>query len=210
MSGSRLLLALTFGSAMTLALFFAVGALNNATVASRDSLVTQHQSRPVIVTPPPESEAPSPAPPSVLKTVSPNTVAPTSRLQASALPSLGAASTRLGLGSVLPDLGDVAIGRVGISETSTQPDRPARALRTVAPDYPASARRDGVEGYVVVRLSVDINGRVQSVIVVDSEPMGIFDSSARHAARRFEFVPARLNGQAVPTHIEKKIIFTLQ
>ena len=210
MSASRLLLALAFGSGMTLLLFFAVGALNNATVASRDALIIERQSRPVIVTPPPEPEAPSPAPPSVLKTVSPNTVAPTSRLQASALPSLRTASTRLGLGSVLPELGDVVIGNLGVSETSTQPDRPARAQRTVAPDYPASARRDGIEGYVVVRLSIDIKGRVQSVIVVDSEPMGIFDSSARNAARRFEFVPARLNGQAVPTHIEKKIIFTLK
>ena len=73
-----------------------------------------------------------------------------------------------------------------------------------------SAQRDGVEGYVIVRLNIDEPGRVQDVLVVDSEPLGTFERSARDAARRFEFLPARVDGRLVPSTIEKRIVFSLK
>ena len=64
--------------------------------------------------------------------------------------------------------------------------------------------------YVIVRLNVDADGRVKDLIVVDSEPIGVFEKSARNAARRFEFLPARRGGKLVSTTVEKKIVFRLQ
>ena len=76
--------------------------------------------------------------------------------------------------------------------------------------YPINAQRDGIEGYVILRLNIDANGRVTNVLVVDSEPIGVFERSAREAARRFEFIPARVNGSAASATIEKRIVFRLQ
>ena len=61
-----------------------------------------------------------------------------------------------------------------------------------------------------MRLDIDATGRVTHVLVVDSEPMGVFERSAREAARGFEFAPARTGGSATATTIEKKIVFSLQ
>ena len=102
------------------------------------------------------------------------------------------------------------MGNVDLSEVPSEADRPARVQRTVEPTYPISAQRQGIEGYVILRLNIDSNGKVKTVFVVDSEPMGVFERSARDAARRFEFTPARLRGASVPTTIEKKIVFSLQ
>ena len=137
-------------------------------------------------------------------------MASSARAEASALPALRLSQTKLGLGSLLPNLGGVGVGNVDLSEVPSEADRPARVQRTVEPTYPISAQRQGIEGYVLLRLNIDANGKVKTVFVVDSEPMGVFERSARDAARRFEFTPARLRGASVPTTIEKKIVFSLQ
>ena len=132
------------------------------------------------------------------------------RTQASALPALTLSQAPLSLGTVLPQLGGIGLGQVDVEETPSDPDRTARARRTAEPIYPRSAQRDGIEGYVILRLKIDENGRVKNVLVVDSEPIGVFERSARDAARRFEFVPARIGGKAAATTIEKKIVFKLK
>ena len=137
-------------------------------------------------------------------------MASSARTQASALPALRFAQTTLGLGSVLPTLAGLGVGNVDLSEVPTEADRPARVIRAVEPLYPPSAQRQGIEGYVILRLNIDATGKVGKVLIVDSEPMGVFERSARDAARRFEFTPARLRGASVPTTIEKKIVFSLQ
>jgi len=104
----------------------------------------------------------------------------------------------------------VGLGNVEVPDAVSEPDQPARERRSAQPVYPINAQRDGIEGYVILRLNIDANGRVTNVLVVDSEPFGVFERSARDAARRFEFVPARVGGSAAPTTIEKKIVFKLQ
>lgn len=57
------------------------------------------------------------------------------------------------------------------------------------PDYPAAAFRRGQQGWVVVRLDVDAEGRTRNVRVVDSQPDGPFDGAARAAVRGWRFEP---------------------
>lgn len=210
MRRGRLLLALCFGIGVTLVQFVAVGALNDASVPSADEMLSTTSPPPVIVTPPPQPMKTPPQRPKALRTSVSTPKPATARIQASALPALRASQMNLGLLTMLPDLGDVGVGGVGVPDVATAPNRPARARRTVQPVYPMSAQRNGIEGYVLLRLSIDANGRVKDVLVVDSEPIGVFERSAREAARRFEFEPARIDGAPAPAALEKKIVFTLQ
>ena len=113
----------------------------------------------------------------------------------------------LDAGSLLASLG----GAASLELPSTpEPDRPPRARRTPVATYPEQARRGGIEGYVVVRMRIDALGQVSDVFVLDAEPTGIFERSAREAAKRYAFEPARAGGVAVATTVEQRIVFRLR
>lgn len=71
----------------------------------------------------------------------------------------------------------------------------------VAPQYPAGAQQRGIEGWNLVSFSVNEDGNVDadSIVVVDSEPSGIFDRSSIRAVGQLKFRPAisRVNGAKV-------------
>jgi protein TonB len=132
-------------------------------------------------------------------------------LTPSALPSLSGKAALAGLGALTGmALGSLGAPAVAASASAGPADRPARPLRRPAPRYPAQARRQGVEGYAVVRLRVSATGWVDEVIVVDSRPEGVFDDVARDAARRYRFEPAISNGNKVATTLEQRIVFRLK
>jgi TonB family protein len=57
------------------------------------------------------------------------------------------------------------------------------------PEYPSAAFRRGQQGWVVLRLDVDPEGRARNVQVVDSQPRGPFDGAARRTVRSWRFQP---------------------
>ncbi len=67
----------------------------------------------------------------------------------------------------------------------------------VAPLYPERALQRGIEGHVVVEFTVSKSGSVVDPVVVDSEPLGIFDRSAIDAASKLKFKPPIVDGQNV-------------
>jgi protein TonB len=69
----------------------------------------------------------------------------------------------------------------------------------VTPNYPLTAAKRGVEGYVVIRFTVDELGRIVDPEIVEAMPAGIFNRSALEAVRRFKYRPRVLNGQ--PTRV---------
>ncbi len=211
MRGLKLLVAVCLGAGVTFLQFAAVAALNDARMAKLDEVTSDPAPSPIVLSQPPKPvDTPPEVPPQARRTsaASPSVVAAPAR--ASVLPALGTSNVQLGLGTVLPSLGSVELGHMNVPEVPVEPDRPARARRTVDPLYPVSAQRDGIEGYVIVRLSIDMTGRVKDVLVVDSEPIGVFERSARDAARRFEFEPARVGGTPAATTLEKRIVFSLK
>ncbi len=59
----------------------------------------------------------------------------------------------------------------------------------ITPDYPAAARERGTEGYVTVAFSVNVDGGVENVRIIESSPSNVFDESALDAAARLRFEP---------------------
>jgi len=82
-------------------------------------------------------------------------------------------------------------------------DRPQPiADQSPPPSYPPAALRNGVEGSVVVRVDVDATGVPFNVTIVQRSGSRDLDRAATDAVRRWRFLPAQSNGQAVVGSIE--------
>ncbi len=76
-------------------------------------------------------------------------------------------------------------------------------------EYPARARARELEGYVVLSLLIDVEGRVEMVKVLEADPEGVFDQAAINTVRRWIFEPARYKGQPVSSWANQTIRFEL-
>lgn len=87
---------------------------------------------------------------------------------------------------------------------------PAVLVKAVQPRYPTQARRRNLEGWVVVSYTVDAEGNVANVSVVDANPRHVFEREATDAVERWKFKPAMRNGQAVASSLQQRIMFSLK
>lgn len=76
-------------------------------------------------------------------------------------------------------------------------------------EYPPRARRKNQEGFVVINMLINSDGIVEKVKVLESEPMGVFDSATVEWARNLKFTPAYYNGKPVKTWARRRIPFKL-
>lgn len=88
-------------------------------------------------------------------------------------------------------------------------DDPPEAISQGAMRYPTRAKAQGVEGRVVVSMLIGIDGVVQQVRVLESEPEGIFDEVAADGVRQWRFEPARYQGDAVRVWARQTVRFDL-
>jgi periplasmic protein TonB len=77
------------------------------------------------------------------------------------------------------------------------------------PRYPVAARRRGIEGEVLVRVAVGLDGRAERVQVVQSSGSALLDKAAIEAPERWRFEPARAAGQPVAATVEIPVTFRL-
>ena len=90
-------------------------------------------------------------------------------------------------------------------------DQEVRPIVRVDPSYPANAARDGIEGWVSLRFTIDPLGRVRDIEIIDAKPRRIFDREARRALAKWKYQPRRVDGEAVSqTGMEVMLEFTLQ
>jgi TonB family protein len=85
----------------------------------------------------------------------------------------------------------------------------ARYRDTPRPDYPESARRQGREGRVLLRVLVDDQGRVKQVEIHSSAGSEALDRAATEAIERWRFHPARNGDQPVESWLRIPIEFRL-
>jgi protein TonB len=85
-------------------------------------------------------------------------------------------------------------------------DRGVAPLVRVNPEYPRRALERGIEGWVHVRFTITAAGTVKDVVVVDSEPKGVFDEAAVKAVLRWRYNPKVENGVAVERVGEQTLI----
>ncbi|HET6630917.1 MAG TPA: TonB family protein [Woeseiaceae bacterium] len=76
-------------------------------------------------------------------------------------------------------------------------DADARPVVRIEPDYPPSALRRGIEGWVQVQFSVTQTGRVTDVFVINANPRGVFEEATIEAVRRWLYNPKIEDGVAV-------------
>ncbi|MGH8264292.1 MAG: TonB family protein [Steroidobacteraceae bacterium] len=79
--------------------------------------------------------------------------------------------------------------------------------RAISPTYPDDALRTGTEGWVELLFTVDPEGKVADVEVVNSEPRSVFDRAAINAIKRARYEPVQVDGQAVAQRARFKITF---
>ena len=84
-----------------------------------------------------------------------------------------------------------------------------RLLDQPKPEYPPEAKKQGIEGQVVLLLTIDERGRVTRVRLVSGRGFCL-DEVAQKGALAFRFAPATVNGEAVSTEIRYVYTFLLE
>jgi TonB family protein len=100
----------------------------------------------------------------------------------------------------------IAILLCGCAVSSNRPTQ----LVSGSAAYPEDARAQGIEGLVVVRYDVAVDGRVINARVVRAEPPDVFDDAALASVRSWRFNPALADGVPRATQdIESTVTFKL-
>jgi len=86
-------------------------------------------------------------------------------------------------------------------------EKPTSIFQAI-PVYPEIARQAGIEGDVFVEMVVGTDGHVESVQILRGPP--VFHESAREAAMKMIFSPAKQNDRAVRVKVAQKISFRLR
>lgn len=108
-------------------------------------------------------------------------------------------------------LGPVDAGPAGGGSGGlTQPIFNADYLDNPAPVYPGSARRQGEQGRVMLRVLVNVAGTADEVQVRTSSGFPRLDESARDTVRRWRFVPAKRGAEPVAAWVLIPISFRLE
>ncbi|MGV8940474.1 MAG: energy transducer TonB [Lysobacter sp.] len=68
-------------------------------------------------------------------------------------------------------------------------------IKRVEPVYPTEAARNRTEGFVEVEFTVGVDGKVESVSVVNARPSRTFESAAVSAVKQWTFEPGGGRGK---------------
>ena len=89
------------------------------------------------------------------------------------------------------------LGGVGSSDILTP-------LQRIEPSYPYRAQQAGIEGFVTLSFSVDAEGRVRDVTVVDAKPRRQFERAAIQAVSKWRYQPRPRASDKLPQVITLK------
>jgi len=93
--------------------------------------------------------------------------------------------------------------RIGLANGEIQP------LRKFAPAYPRVGVNRGIEGYVVVKFTVNKMGAVENIVIVESTN-GIFNDNTISAVEKYKYKPRVIDGEAVEVHgVMEKVSFKI-
>ena len=120
--------------------------------------------------------------------------------------SAGSSAGASGLGSTGTGSG---VGQGRGSSPSGVITTQARYSDTPKPLYPESARREGRDGRVLLRVLIDDQGKAKSVEVSRSSGSDSLDQAATDAIKRWRFHPARAGDQPVESWVNVPIDFKL-
>ncbi|MEM8768111.1 MAG: energy transducer TonB [Pseudomonadota bacterium] len=84
-----------------------------------------------------------------------------------------------------------------LSACAASQNRPMQLLSGNGPTYPPLAKAEGIEGTVVIRYGVSVDGRVINARIDSAEPEGVFEDAALAAVRSWRYNPALQDGEPV-------------
>lgn len=97
-------------------------------------------------------------------------------------------------------------GVFGLDEVDEAPS----VLRSIEPEYPYQAKRQGINGVVEVRVLVNADGVPEQVHIESANPKGIFEDAVMAAVRKWRFRPGVKDGQKVPTWVIFPVRFEIK
>jgi protein TonB len=81
-------------------------------------------------------------------------------------------------------------------------------VRTVEVDYPERALLQKISGWAEVEFTITTDGAVRNVIVLNSEPKGVFEANTQAALRKWRYKPILENGKPVEARSRVRLRFT--
>lgn len=112
-------------------------------------------------------------------------------------------------GNPMPDI-QINIG-AGLPSLQQRPDSEPAPIVRINPKYPVVAARDGIEGWVQLRFSVDATGSVTDIEVIAAKPQRVFEQEAIRALKRWKYQPSTLDGAvAARTGLQVQLDFNLE
>ena len=79
----------------------------------------------------------------------------------------------------------------------------------IEPQWPREALVAGIEGYVVVEVTIAADGSVKEAFVTESNPRRLFDRNVIRAVLKWKFKPRIINGVAVERKAIQRLDFLL-
>lgn len=92
--------------------------------------------------------------------------------------------------------------------SAKEADEPVRMTKKPSPDYTREARRNGVQGFVTLKVLLAADGKVSRVRVLKGLPAGLTENAIR-AACKIQFRPATKNGQPASIWVAVEFAFRL-
>lgn len=99
------------------------------------------------------------------------------------------------------DIGEVVVPAKEVDVRATITAKPK-------PSYTKEARRNGVQGFVVLKVLLSGRGKIARIRIVKGLPAGLTENAIR-AACKIEFKPAMKNGQTVAQWLTAEYVFRL-
>lgn len=96
------------------------------------------------------------------------------------------------------------------SENNENKTRPPILVKSAKPLFPRKAKTQHIEGVVIVKFVVDIDGGVKAPEVVESVPEGVFEESALNTIKKYKFEPALKEGRRVLCWVKQSVVFSLE
>ncbi len=97
----------------------------------------------------------------------------------------------------------LSVSPLAFAQSKSEPPVP---VRTVAPDFPDNLKRDGVQGIVTVKCTVDEQGNVRDPTIEKSSNPA-FEKPAVAAVKKWRFKPATQDGKPIAVQISIPIKF---
>ncbi|HHF2913988.1 energy transducer TonB [Vibrio chemaguriensis] len=79
----------------------------------------------------------------------------------------------------------------------TMGNKQALPLYRVDPRYPSKALKRRVEGYVIMRFTIDATGRPKDIEVIEAEPQRMFEREAIRALKKWKYQPKVEDGVSI-------------